>query len=76
MRQTGEAMILTSVVLIAGFSLLTLSDFGATFNVGLLTSLTIAFALIADLLLLPVLLRYFLPQKSVLHLIRTNKKGH
>ena len=55
---TGKAMILTSIVLMGGFSLLLASDFGGTFNTGLFTSLTIVFALLADLLLLPVLVRW------------------
>lgn len=56
---TGKAMIITSLVLMAGFVMLLASDFGGTFNTGLFTGLTIVFALIADLLLLPVLLRWF-----------------
>jgi uncharacterized protein len=54
---TGKAMVMTSVVLMGGFVLLIASDFGGTFNTGLFTALTIVFALLADLLLLPVLLR-------------------
>lgn len=56
---TGKAMVLTSVILCAGFLLLMLSDFLGTFYVGLLISLTLFFALINDLFLLPVLLMIF-----------------
>ncbi len=55
---TGKAMTLTSFVLMGGFVLLLASDFGGTFNTGLFTALTIVFALLADLLLLPVLVRW------------------
>ncbi|MEO1807761.1 MAG: efflux RND transporter permease subunit [Bacteroidota bacterium] len=56
---TGKAMILTSLILMGGFVLLLASDFGGTLNTGLFTALTIVFALFADLLLLPILLKYF-----------------
>lgn len=55
---TGKAMVLTSFVLMSGFVLLLASDFGGTFNTGLFTALTIIFALLSDLLLLPVLVRW------------------
>ena len=56
---TGKAIVLTSVILCAGFLLLLFSDFLGTFYVGLLISLTLLFALLADLFLLPVLLMIF-----------------
>lgn len=55
---TGKAMILTSIVLLGGFVLLLASSFGGTFNTGFFTALTIVFALFADLIFLPVLLRW------------------
>ena len=58
MLGTGKAIILTSLVLLSGFVLLLASTFGGTFNTGLFTALTILFALLADLLLLPILLRW------------------
>ncbi|MCI4671290.1 MAG: MMPL family transporter [Bacteroidia bacterium] len=57
LRGTGKAMILTSLILMGGFILLLASDFGGTYNTGLFTGLTIIFAMFADLLLLPILLR-------------------
>jgi len=56
---TGRAIILTTLILCSGFLLLMLSDFLGTFYIGLLLSLTLLFALIADLFILPVLLLYF-----------------
>ena len=55
---TGKAMVLTSIVLLGGFVLLLFSSFGGTFNTGFFTALTIVFALLADLIFLPVLLRW------------------
>ncbi len=53
---TGKAIILTTVILCSGFSVLMLSQFGVTYYSGLLISMALVFALLADLLLLPVLL--------------------
>ena len=52
----GRALILTSVILVAGFGLLIFSQFGVTHFTGLLISFSLIFALLADLMLLPVLL--------------------
>lgn len=61
---TGKAMILTSLILCAGFLMLTFSSFMGTHNLGLLLSTTLLFALIADLTLLPILLLIFFPNKN------------
>ncbi|EMR00744.1 efflux RND transporter permease subunit [Cesiribacter andamanensis] len=61
---TGKAIIITSTILAGGFLTLLLSSFGSTFYTGLLVSLTLIFAVIADLSLLPVLLLLFLPKKN------------
>lgn len=53
---TGKAIVLTSVILVAGFGLLIFSQFGVTHFTGLLISFSLVFALLADLFLLPVLL--------------------
>ncbi|WP_242617440.1 efflux RND transporter permease subunit [Cecembia calidifontis] len=53
---TGKAIILTTLILSAGFAVLIFSQFGVTFYAGLLISTALVFALMADLLLLPVLL--------------------
>ncbi len=60
--EAGRAISLTTVILVAGFALLALSQFGVTHFTGLLISFTLVFALLADLLLLPILL---LPLKKV-----------
>ncbi len=52
----GRALFITTVVLVAGFLVLTTSTFRLNAELGQLAALTIAFALIADFLLLPALL--------------------
>jgi predicted RND superfamily exporter protein len=59
----GTALWITSIVLIAGFLILTLSDFQLNAKLGLLTAITISFALIADFLFLPPLLMLFKDKK-------------
>jgi uncharacterized protein len=53
---TGKAIILTTLILVAGFSVLIFSQFGVTYYSGLLISMSLVFALAADLMLLPILL--------------------
>lgn len=53
----GRALVYTSVTLIAGFGIMMVGSFAPTVNFGLLCALTIAGALTADLILLPVVLR-------------------
>ncbi len=53
---TGKAMILTSIVLCAGFITMVSSGFMSVYYVGLLLSLTLFIALFADLCLLPIFL--------------------
>ncbi|MTI33133.1 efflux RND transporter permease subunit [Xanthovirga aplysinae] len=53
---TGKAVIITSLILAAGFLILIFSSFGGTFYTGLFVSLTLIFALIADMTLLPLLI--------------------
>ena len=52
----GTALWTTSIVLIAGFLVLTGSPFELNSGMGLLTAITIGLALLADFLLLPTLL--------------------
>jgi len=54
---SGKAVILTSAVLAVGMALLLTSAFVPTRSFGLLTGITLVAALLADLLLLPALLR-------------------
>ena len=52
----GQAVLTTTAVLVSGFLILLLSPFTPTAQVGLLTAMIIAFAMVADFLLLPPLL--------------------
>jgi predicted RND superfamily exporter protein len=52
----GTAMWVTSLILVAGFSVLAFSSFELNAGMGQLAAITIAFALLADYLLLPPLL--------------------
>ena len=52
----GLALVVTSIVLIAGFLVLTFSAFALNSDMGFMTAVTIMFAIIADFLLLPPLL--------------------
>ncbi|MDH5541838.1 MAG: MMPL family transporter [Nitrospinota bacterium] len=52
----GRALVITSVILVAGFGILTLSNFKVNSNIGTLTAIAIAIALIVDFLFLPALL--------------------
>ncbi|MCB0400639.1 MAG: MMPL family transporter [Flavobacteriales bacterium] len=56
LRETGVSMIYTSIVLFFGFGVFTVSSFGGTVALGMLVSVTLLFAMLADLLLLPSLL--------------------
>jgi len=55
-HNVGTALWITSMVLIAGFMVLTQSPFKLNSGMGLLTAITIGLALVADFLLLPTLL--------------------
>ncbi|MFT4779877.1 MAG: putative RND superfamily exporter protein [Flavobacteriales bacterium] len=61
---TGKAIIITSIILCGGFLTLILSEFLGTYYIGLLISLTLLFAVLADLMLLPVLITYFYQTKK------------
>lgn len=55
---TGKAIMVTSFIVSGGFLTLTLSDFGGTYYIGLLICLTMLFALLANLFVLPVMIYY------------------
>ncbi len=57
-KSIGRAMFYTSTIIMLGFSILVLSSFIPTIYFGLLTVMAMFMAIIADLLLLPVLLLY------------------
>jgi predicted RND superfamily exporter protein len=56
LRETGISMFYTSVVLFFGFLVFTVSSFGGTKALGGLVSVTLLFAMLSNLLLLPSLL--------------------
>lgn len=56
LRETGVSMFYTSIVLFFGFSVFMISSFGGTVALGGLVSLTLVFAMLSNLILLPVLL--------------------
>ncbi len=61
---TGKAMILTTLILCAGFFLLVFSSFLGTFYMGVMLCITLFVALLADITLLPVLLLVFYKPKK------------
>jgi len=58
-RETGASMTYTSIVLFFGFVIFVFSDFGGTVALGILTSITLMFAMLTNLTLLPALLMVF-----------------
>lgn len=56
LRETGVSMFYTSIVLFFGFSVFMISSFGGTKALGGLVSMTLLFAMLANLVLLPSLL--------------------
>ena len=52
----GQAVIVTSLILVGGFGTLLFSSFDGTFYVGLLIGLTLLFGVVAELTLLPLLI--------------------
>ena len=57
-NSVGLAILYTSLLIMAGFSMLAFSDFVPSIIFGLLTSMAMALALFTDLCLLPLLLRW------------------
>jgi predicted RND superfamily exporter protein len=60
---TGKAIIITTIILCGGFIALVFSDFKSTFLIGVYVSLILLFAVITDLMLLPILLLIFNKKK-------------
>lgn len=56
LKETGVSMFYTSIVLFFGFSVFMISSFGGTVALGALVSVTLLFAMLSNLLLLPSLL--------------------
>ncbi|WP_425389925.1 efflux RND transporter permease subunit [Ekhidna sp.] len=68
-RETGSSMIYTSIILFFGFIIFVLSEFGGTIALGKLTSITLFFAMITNVVVLPALILQFDSGKR-------NKKSH
>ena len=65
---TGKAMVVTTLILCAGFVTLVFSDFMGTFYIGLLIGLTLILALLYDLFLTPMLILFFYkPRRLAVH---------
>ncbi len=56
LKETGISITYTATVLFFGFGIFTLSDFGGTVALGLLVAITLLFAMLSNLVLLPSLL--------------------
>jgi predicted RND superfamily exporter protein len=59
LEEEGVSMIYTSIVLFCGFVIFAFSDFGGTVALGVLTSVTLFFAIFTNLVLLPSMLLTF-----------------
>ncbi|WP_400190829.1 RND family transporter [Hymenobacter sp. B81] len=64
-RLAGKAVIVTSLILVGGFSTLLFSSFDGTFYVGLLIGLTLLMGVVAELTLLPLLILAFYKRPRV-----------
>jgi predicted RND superfamily exporter protein len=62
--QAGRAMFATSVLLTLGFGIFYAASTGGIRNYGMLTALTVVFAFVVDLVLLPALLRALYAEKA------------
>jgi predicted RND superfamily exporter protein len=59
LKETGVSMFYTSIVLFFGFLIFMFSSFGGTIALGGLVSITLLFAMVSNLVLLPALLLSF-----------------
>lgn len=55
-QKAGSAILVTSIIILAGFGIFLFSSFGATYYLGLFLILSLTSALIIDLTLLPIIL--------------------
>jgi predicted RND superfamily exporter protein len=58
-QSTGKAIVVTTLILSTGFFTLVFSSFKGTFHIGVFTAVCLFIALLADLVLLPVLVYYW-----------------
>ena len=64
LRETGGALIMTSVILVVGFGILMFSGFLVNANMGLLSGIIIALALLADFVITPAVLITLFKEKD------------
>ncbi|MCA0404136.1 MAG: MMPL family transporter [Proteobacteria bacterium] len=64
LRETGGALIMTSVILVVGFGILIFSGFLVNANMGLLSAIIIALALLADFVITPAVLITLFKEKD------------
>ena len=62
LRITGRSLVMTTVILVTAFSSMLVASFTPNTHFGMLSALTIALALVADLLVLPAALSFFRPR--------------
>lgn len=74
-NSVGIAIFYTSLLIVVGFSMLAFSDFVPGILFGLLTSLAMVLALLADLCLLPVLLRWLPESPTTARAIQVQTAG-
>jgi len=82
LHETGVSTFYTSVVLIFGFAIFTLSSFGGTIALGGLISVTLTFAMFANLVVLPALVlttekwnrKKELIEESIINIYRDNNE--
>ncbi|HTO17446.1 MAG TPA: MMPL family transporter [Edaphocola sp.] len=72
-RDTGLSIIFSSIILVVGFGVFSVSDFGGTQALGYLISLTLFLAMIFNLTLLPALLLIWNSRKKLAKQNRTIK---
>lgn len=63
--ETGKAITLTSIILFFGFLVMLFSIHPPSVTIGLLISVTLLSALVSDLLLIPLLIRWLMPDEGV-----------
>lgn len=64
LEDVGGAILISSIILVAGFGVLTFSNFAIISDLSKLAVLTLGFAVVTDFLLLPALLHIFKPSHA------------
>ena len=78
LEESGVSMIYTSIVLFSGFVIFSFSDFGGTIALGVLTSITLFWAMFTNLILLPALILSVSPgdKRNLFSIVQLRDKGH